>query len=102
MLSDVRFNVGLAGQRKVRLEKKKNVHATVSGVRESFYLWPTTDELNGAKRAIYNPYKNDTFVDAETGEPVLKCDHAFLRKPAGHPPMIFYWTDTSDEPQSNH
>ena len=88
MLNDVRFNVGLAGQRKVRLEKKKNVHATVSGVREHDYLWP---DLETARRATYNPYKNDTFVDAETGETVLECSRAFLRKPVGHPPAIYYW-----------
>lgn len=92
MLQDARFNVGLAGQRKVRLEKKKNVHATVSGIRES--VWPTMEELQSARRATYNPYKNNTFVDSETGEPVLKCSRAFLRKPfiPSHPPIIFYWS----------
>jgi hypothetical protein len=99
MLSDVSFNVGLAGQRKVRIEKKKNVHATVSGIRDDMFIWP---DLTEARRATYNPYKNDTFVDAETGDPVLNCDLAFLHKPVGHPPVIFYWTDTSGEPSTNH
>jgi hypothetical protein len=99
MLSDVRFNVGLAGQRKVRLEKKKNVHATVSGIRDDSFLWP---DLTEARRATYNPYKNDTFVDAETGDPVLKCELAFLSKPVGQPPMIFYWPELSSNPATNY
>ena len=91
LLRDVRFNVAKAGQRKVRETGRKNVHARVTGIRDSFFIWPNMDQLKDARRATYNPYKHDTFVDVETGEPVLECSVAFLRKPAGHAPMIFYW-----------
>ena len=60
-LKDCRFLVGKAGQDRVRREKKKNVHAGVSG-----YLAMNTEfhnhNLDRDCFVMYNPYKHDTFV----------------------------------------
>ena len=62
-LKDCRFLVGKAGQARVRREKKKNVHAGVSG-----YLAMNAEFCNADYNkdrdcfVMYNPYKHDTFV----------------------------------------
>ena len=65
-LENVSFVVRPSGQKRARDEKQRNVHAFVRGV-------PVTPEnLDGIKvrRAIYNPFKFDHFVDSETLEPL--------------------------------
>jgi len=61
LLKDVTFNVSKRGRELVNLQKRKNVHATVSG-----YL-ATIAEMNvlpGAARELtYNPYLYKGFVD---------------------------------------
>ena len=64
---DAKFVVRPAGQAKVRREGKKNVHAFAvgtGGLRDGIATC-----LSG-KPVTYNPYKHDTFVFADTGEPV--------------------------------
>ena len=63
-LNNCRFLVGKAGQARVRREKKKNVHAGVSG-----YLAMNAEFCNAVYHntdrdcfVMYNPYKHDTFV----------------------------------------
>ena len=60
-LKDCRFLVGKAGQARVRAEKKKNVHAGVSG-----YLAMNAEfhrqQVDRDCWVMYNPYKHDTFV----------------------------------------
>ena len=64
-LKDCRFLVAKAGQARVRREKKKNVHAGVSG-----YLAMNAEFCNAVYHSppsafcfvMYNPYKHDTFV----------------------------------------
>ena len=62
-LKNCRFLVGKAGQTRVRREKKKNVHAGVSG-----YLAMNAEFCNAAYNkdrdcfVMYNPYKHDTFI----------------------------------------
>jgi len=64
VLEDAEFRVGKAGQRKVRLEKKKNVHAKVKGmVVEN----PNEILFLGWNEAYYNPYQTDYFTDVESG-----------------------------------
>ena len=67
-LADVKFTVRPAGREKVRREGKKNVHAFAAG-RYSLKNGLAAYH-KGARRVTYNPYVNDTFVFAETGEPV--------------------------------
>lgn len=68
IIKDALFVVRPAGREKVRTEKKKNVHAFIKG-----YVLSTTFEsfdYTTWRKATYNPYENDTFVDVETGDPV--------------------------------
>jgi len=67
VLHDVKFHVQPAGQAKVRKNKRKNVHAYVAGEMKPKQLIAhrSYEELDQVK---YNPYKNDFFVDAKTGE----------------------------------
>ena len=52
---------------KVRKNKRKNVHAYVAGEMrpKQMVAKQSYEELDQVK---YNPYKNDFFVDAQTGE----------------------------------
>ena len=88
-LRDCKFLVGKAGQARVRREKKKNVHAGVSG-----YLFEdpmTVDRIAWNDLydytpvwVMYNPYKHDTFIQ-RTGvcddlhpRPVHEAEHVFM------------------------
>jgi len=64
VLEDAEFRVGKAGQKKVRSEKKKNVHAKVKGL-----IVPKPHEIiaEGWDKAYYNPYKTDEFTDVKSG-----------------------------------
>jgi hypothetical protein len=63
-LKDCRFLVGKAGQARVRAEKKKNVHAGVSGYLAMNAEFCNADYNNTDRDCfvMYNPYKHDTFV----------------------------------------
>ena len=64
-LTNVKFHVQPAGQAKVRKNKRKNVHAYVSGD-----LAKKKDIDIGLPQELvkYNPYKNDFFVDEKGNE----------------------------------
>lgn len=88
MLDDVEFVVRPGGREKVRKEKRKNVHAFAFGIVTA--AWKAKDhpescrvvrkyfESGDGSLVTYNPYVNETFVDKETGEPVLHSKHAVL------------------------
>ena len=74
MLKDCRYLVGQAGRQKVLCEKKKNVHAGISGYPVDYVVAiPEKSE-----RVTYNPYKYKTFVKKETEEPIETSDYAVL------------------------
>ena len=60
---DAKFVVRPAGQAKVRREGKKNVGT--GGFRDGIATYLD-------RPVTYNPYVNDTFVYADTGEPVTE------------------------------
>lgn len=62
ILRDCKFHIQQAGQERVRRERKKNVHAFVKGTRV-----PTQTHGGPMFRLTYNPYENDTFINAATG-----------------------------------
>ena len=66
-LADAKFVVRPAGREKVRREGKKNVHAFAVGTVSLDNGFATR---SNARPVTYNPYKNDTFVFADTGESV--------------------------------
>jgi len=77
-LRDARFLVGQAGRQRVIDEKKKNVHAGISG-----YVTKSDEQIPKATDAVhkvtYNPYKYKTFVQCASGEPVTHSDYALLK-----------------------
>lgn len=81
-LYDAKFVVRKAGQAKVRREGKKNVHAFAvgtGGLRDGVATC-----LSG-RPVTYNPYKNDTFVFADTGEPVTEVQAISVYTENGKP-----------------
>lgn len=79
ILNNVRFAVQPAGRDRVRREGRKNVHAFVRGdlswVSEDYYqsMDDYTEEnmrRQAYRQITYNPYKHDSFVMADTHEPI--------------------------------
>lgn len=70
VLLDATFTVGEAGRQRVLREKKKNVHAFVSGLVSSFSDTQADDIIKDGVRVSYNPYKAGHFIDVTTGEPI--------------------------------
>lgn len=79
ILNNVRFAVQPAGRDRVRREGRKNVHAFVRGdlswVSEDYYqsMDDYTEEnmrRQAYRQITYNPYKYDSFVMADTHEPI--------------------------------
>ena len=60
VLEDAEFKVSKAGQKRVRDEKKKNVHAKVKGMVVANPSEILSLEWNSV---YYNPYKTDEFTD---------------------------------------
>lgn len=87
LLNDCLLVVQPAGREKVRREGKKNVHAFVRGypafIRRT---WADDDgdlsvesmERQGYQRITYNPYKYDSFVLADTGQPIYRASQVAL------------------------
>jgi hypothetical protein len=75
-LTDARFHVQQAGRERVLKQKRKNVHAYISGkLKESFWFIQSPKYIWTAKqRVTYNPYKYKSFVDKETLEPVASAE----------------------------
>ena len=76
LLESCKFKVSEAGRQRVLREKRKNVHAGVTGVwingdrAESHYEF-----LSMVGRAVtYNPYKYDSFVIKATEQSVDRAD----------------------------
>ena len=79
-LEDVEFKVRPGGREKVRQEKSKNVHAFVIGNLVDFceYACDEIPEEPSGDVVTYNPYKNDSFVYRDTGNPVYKAKEVDL------------------------
>ena len=71
------FVVSAAGQRRVRRERQKNIHAFVRGAIDPRPP-PVAPEHEGWTEVTYNPYIFDTFVLAETHAPVLRARRVWL------------------------
>jgi hypothetical protein len=75
-LKNVSFAVQPAGRAKVLEEKRKNVHAFVRGdLVEVGQSRPPKDEW---VKVTYNPYKYESFVEAETGEPIFAAREVII------------------------
>jgi len=78
ILKDCLLKVSQAGRARVLRDKRKHVHAGVSGTR--------IDTVpNGIMRRVtYNPYKTETFVYCDTGLPVLSAQFVILNDTGCH------------------
>ena len=77
LLENCIFKVSQKGRERVLTEKRKNVHAGVVG--QLIYSTPEKiDQTLVGKLATYNPYKYETFVDAETKAPVLEAGRVLM------------------------
>lgn len=74
-MKDVVFWVSEAGRQRVLREERKNVHAKIRGL----YRASETPELANARRVRYNPYLFETFVYADTEDPVHEANEVFVR-----------------------
>lgn len=78
VLDNVKFKVSEAGRQRVIREQRKNVHAGVIGYlnEQGIRLVLATRDLT--TKVTYNPYLYESFVNADTFEPVLAADTALL------------------------
>jgi hypothetical protein len=77
VLTNVEFMIGKAGQKRVRLEKQKNVHAYVIG--DYVGTIDTHDfSISDFMLVIYNPYLTDTFIIEEENIPIFNADKCYL------------------------
>lgn len=83
-LKDVEFKVSQAGRSRVLREKRKNVHAFVVGDISlnrppMYYLRKYSEKYTEFERKVtYNPYKYNSFVYADTEEPIKNADYVFI------------------------
>jgi len=86
-LKDARFLVGQTGRKRVLKEKRKNVHAGISGYlmgfRESHKdinvpRSPAAAFFPNSAQVVYNPYKYNTFVKTEDRTAVKNARFASL------------------------
>ena len=82
LLTDARPKVSEAGRQRVLRDKKKNVHAGLTGCMVALYdgniikkltgeemlellEWTGTPNMENTRQVTYNPYKYQTFVNAD-------------------------------------
>ena len=82
-----RFNVRQGGRQRVLHEGKKNVHAFAEGWYPEVWISPKFYHDEG-RSVTYNPYKNDTFVYVDNGEPVGEVGSIWLTTTAEGKPSV--------------
>ena len=75
MLVDAKFIVQPAGNKRVRAEKQKNVHAFIEG---DWFELPKRSSVEMMGKVEYNPYSHTRFVLAHDGQEVTKASEAHL------------------------
>ena len=75
-LWDCAFRVNKAGRERVLKEKRKNVHAGISGYIDHLGM--------GAYGSVgvavtYNPYNNETFIEKDSQKPIYNSNYAKLK-----------------------
>ena len=82
MLKDVDLVVRPAGRAKALQEKRKNVHAFAKGeilytsVGNNLKIYDSY--MENFKQILYDPYQYESFVYAESKEPIFKADMVHL------------------------
>ena len=83
-LAGCEFKVSQAGRQRVLREKRKNVHAYIAC--STFFTFE--EDSNVGKRVTYNPYKHDSFVIAETEQPVKNSRFVSVSVVNGRPVIL--------------
>lgn len=78
ILTDVEMKVSLAGRARVLKEKRKNVHAGIAGSYVNVDNNLTDIPSYNWIEVTYNPYKNETFVIKNSGEPIYSAKYAIF------------------------
>ncbi len=73
-LGQATFKVSQAGRKRVLLEKRKNVHAGVVGE-----WYGTVQAMDSGVSVTYNPYLYDSFVTADTKQPIFTAREVHLK-----------------------
>ena len=79
LLTQCKFVVNQAGRKRVLKEKKKNVHAWISGSLSVIHAGDDRIFSDGTK-VQYNPYTNSQFEMAECGEPVVEANLVYINE----------------------
>ena len=82
-----KFKVRQGGRLRVLKEGNKNVHAFAEGWYPSIWISPKHYDEEG-RAVTYNPYKNDTFVYVDNGEPVGEVESIWLTTTAEGKPSV--------------
>ena len=92
-VQNVKFAVQPAGRQKVLRERKKNVHAFVRGEMVSWsparrgkkeHIIDSVVSANNMRaddrfvEVTYNPYKYESFVRKDNGQPIYEADKAWI------------------------
>lgn len=79
-LVDAEFKVSEAGRQRCIRQGVRNVHAWVVGVEVSRLegFEPHDSPPPSYRKAVYDPWKGSSFVDAETLEPVFRADFVIM------------------------
>ena len=86
-IREPQYVVSQKGNERVRREKKKNVHAFVRGyVEDRLPVFPSKNTF-----VTYNPYKNDSFVERNTKEPICSSPYAALEVVNKKPTVEALW-----------
>jgi len=75
-LSNCQLKVSQAGRARVLRERQKNVHAGVKGE----WSQGLNFVIESMTKVRYNPYEVSTFVETNTGNPVLTAKEVFISK----------------------
>lgn len=74
ILNNVIFKVNESGRQKVLKEKRKNVHAFVTGYIETINV--ESDVINSSQ-VRYNPYISNTFFTGDEKTPITKTENLY-------------------------
>lgn len=76
VLRDAEFTVSKAGRKRCLETGVRNVHAWVVG--EALEDFPIPGKRAKVKKAVYDPWKGDSFVDAITLQPVHRASMVWM------------------------
>lgn len=101
ILRDAVGKVSKAGRERVLREKRKNVHAGIVGewigeipmFESDLATTPDGEVWLAPYDVTYNPYKYDTFVYADNGQPYLGGAYMLMNANATNKLMSFEWED---------